>query len=82
MPAESIVATGGLTAGEMWYDSGTLKYYDGTSIKSVNSGGSGITSLTIGTGLTPAGTITTGGSTIAVDTGTTAGKIVACAGRG
>lgn len=63
-------------AGEIWYDSGVLKYYDGSTTKTLGTAGSGISSLTIGTGLTPTGTITTGGSTVAVDVGTTAGKIV------
>lgn len=65
----------GVQAGDIWYDSGVLKYYDGSVVKSV-SNGSGITDLTVGNGLTPAGVISSGGQTIAVDTGTTANKIV------
>ncbi len=38
----------GLTAGQMWYDSvgNTLKYYDGTAVKTLASGSSGVTSVT------------------------------------
>jgi len=66
----------GVTAGEIWYDSGTLKYFDGTNVDTVSSGSAGITSLIVGNGLTPAGTISSGGQTLAVDTGTTASKVV------
>lgn len=65
----------GVQAGDIWYDGGILKYYDGAAVKSV-SNGSGITDLNIGSGLTPTGVISTGGQTIAVDTGTSANKIV------
>jgi len=37
--------TNGTAAGQMWYDSGTIKYYDGTTVKSLNVVGNGITSL-------------------------------------
>ena len=76
VPSQSIGTTAGLAAGEMWYDSGSLKYFNGTAIQTVGAAGSGITSLGIGSGLTPMGTITTAGTTIAVNTGTSAGQIV------
>jgi phosphotransferase system HPr-like phosphotransfer protein len=51
-----------------------LNYYNGTAWQALGVAGAGISSLTAGSGLT-GGTITTSG-TIAVDTGTTANKIV------
>jgi hypothetical protein len=64
----------GLTAGQIWYDSGSnvMKYYDG-AVKTFGTS-SGVTSVATGTGLT-GGPITTSG-TIAVDVGVTTGKIV------
>lgn len=67
------------SAGVLAFDSGAanaLKYYDGTSWKTVGTGtGSGtVTSVGSGTGLT-GGPITTTGA-LAVDVGTTAGKIL------
>ncbi|MBS1972055.1 MAG: hypothetical protein JSU04_17225, partial [Bdellovibrionales bacterium] len=38
-------STAGTVAGQMWYDSGVIKYFDGTSTKSLGIAGSGITSL-------------------------------------
>ncbi|MEN0060192.1 MAG: tail fiber domain-containing protein [Bdellovibrio sp.] len=64
----------GVQAGQIWYDTGVLKYYDGSTVKTLSSG-SGITSITVGTGLTPQGTISSTGS-IAVDVGTGANKVV------
>ena len=52
-----------------------LNYHNGTSWQALGIAGSGITSLTIGTGLTPTGTITSTGS-IAVNVGTGANQIV------
>ncbi|MBK9322277.1 MAG: hypothetical protein IPM97_04880 [Bdellovibrionaceae bacterium] len=37
--------TNGTTAGQMWYDTGTIKYYDGSVVKSLGVAGAGITSL-------------------------------------
>ena len=69
--------TSGLAVGQIWYDSAanTLKYYDG-SVRTVGaSGATGtVTSVAAGTGLT-GGPITSTG-TLAVDVGTTTGKIV------
>jgi len=50
----------GTVAGQMWYDSGTVKYFDGTTTKSLGAAGSGIATLnglstttqTFGTGTT------------------------------
>lgn len=49
----------GVAAGQMWYDSGSLKYYDGSAVKTLNSG-------------TASGTVTsvTGTAPISVATGT------------
>jgi hypothetical protein len=65
----------GLATGQIWYDSAAnvMKYYDG-GIKTLGTTSSGVTSIVAGTGLT-GGTITSTG-TIAVDVGTTAGKIL------
>jgi len=38
-------STNGTTAGQMWYDSGTIKYYDGSSVKSLGVVGTGITNF-------------------------------------
>jgi hypothetical protein len=38
-------ATPSTTAGQMWYDSGTIKYYNGSSVQSLGVAGAGITSL-------------------------------------
>ncbi|MBS1971576.1 MAG: hypothetical protein JSU04_14795, partial [Bdellovibrionales bacterium] len=38
-------STAGTVAGQMWYDSGVIKYFDGTTVKSLGVAGSGITSL-------------------------------------
>lgn len=64
-------------AGNIIYRSDTkeIKFWDGTSFQSLGSaGGSGITSITAGTGLT-GGTINSSGQTIAVDLGLTATKV-------
>ncbi|MBK9323447.1 MAG: hypothetical protein IPM97_11000 [Bdellovibrionaceae bacterium] len=37
--------TNGTTAGQMWYDTGTIKYYDGSVVKSLGVAGTGITTL-------------------------------------
>jgi hypothetical protein len=74
MPSGSGTPTG-VAAGQMWYDTGVLKYYDGTTVQTLGVAGAGIGSITAGTGLT-GGTISTSGQTIAVDVGTTASKIV------
>ncbi len=63
------------SAGAVWYDSGSIKYYDGSSTQTLGVSGAGITSLVVGAGLTPTGTITTSGS-VAVDVGTADGQIV------
>lgn len=63
----------GVTAGQMWYDSAgnVVKFYNGSTVQTLGVSGSGISSLTAGTGLT-GGTITTSG-TIALATAGTAG---------
>ncbi|WP_413288832.1 tail fiber domain-containing protein [Bdellovibrio sp. HCB337] len=38
-------STNGTVAGQMWYDAGTIKYYDGATVKSLGVAGAGITSL-------------------------------------
>jgi hypothetical protein len=38
-------STAGTVAGQMWYDSGVIKYFDGTSARSLGLAGSGLTSL-------------------------------------
>ncbi|MBS1971813.1 MAG: hypothetical protein JSU04_15985, partial [Bdellovibrionales bacterium] len=38
-------STAGTVAGQMWYDSGVIKYFDGTTVKSLGVAGAGITSL-------------------------------------
>jgi len=38
-------ATNGTAAGQMWYDSGVIKYHDGTSVKSLGVAGAGITNF-------------------------------------
>ncbi|HEY8269404.1 MAG TPA: hypothetical protein VIG33_00830, partial [Pseudobdellovibrionaceae bacterium] len=38
-------ATPSTVAGQMWYDSGTIKYYNGSSVQSLGVAGVGITSL-------------------------------------
>jgi hypothetical protein len=64
------------TAGQIWYDAATnvVKYYNGTAVQSLGSGGGGVTSITAGTGLS-GGTITSSGS-LAVNVGTGANQIV------
>ncbi|WP_413289846.1 hypothetical protein [Bdellovibrio sp. HCB337] len=37
--------TDGTVAGQMWYDSGTIKYFDGSTVKSLGVAGAGITHL-------------------------------------
>ncbi len=62
--------------GQMWYEAGALKFWNGSTAQTLGVSGVGITSLTAGTGIvnSPA-TITTTGS-VSVDVGTTANKIV------
>ncbi|MBK9323453.1 MAG: hypothetical protein IPM97_11030 [Bdellovibrionaceae bacterium] len=38
-------STNGTVAGQMWYDAGTIKYYDGSTTKSLGVAGSGITNI-------------------------------------
>jgi len=38
-------STNGSSAGQMWYDSGIIKYYDGSAVKSLGVAGAGITNL-------------------------------------
>ncbi|MBK9322588.1 MAG: hypothetical protein IPM97_06480 [Bdellovibrionaceae bacterium] len=38
-------STNGTVAGQMWYDGGTIKYYDGSTTKSLGVAGAGITNL-------------------------------------
>jgi len=38
-------STGGTVAGQMWYDSGIIKYFDGTSVQSLGVAGAGITNF-------------------------------------
>ncbi|WP_415063610.1 hypothetical protein [Bdellovibrio sp.] len=63
-------------AGNVIYRSDTkeVKFWDGTSFRSLTSAGGGISSITAGTGLT-GGTISSSGQTIAVDVGLSANKI-------
>lgn len=63
--------------GQIWYDSGVLKYWNGS--EQTLGVGTGVTSVVAGTGLNvgagPGGTITSTG-TLNVDAGTNAGQIV------
>lgn len=63
--------------GQIWYDSGVLKYWNGS--EQTLGVGTGVTSVVAGTGLNvgagPGGTITSVG-TLNVDAGTNAGQIV------
>lgn len=63
--------------GSLWFDStaGSMKYYDGTTTKTVGSTNGTVTSITAGTGLT-GGTITSSG-TLRVDIGTSASQVLA-----
>lgn len=65
--------------GQIWYDSGALKFWNGSAEQTLGVSGSGITSIVAGTGLNvgagPGGTITSTG-TLNVDAGTNAGQIV------
>src|SRR5207253_5033188 len=38
-------STNSSTAGQMWYDTGVIKYYDGAAVKSLGVAGAGITSI-------------------------------------
>jgi len=38
-------STDGTVAGQMWYDSGIIKYFDGTTVKSLGVAGAGITNF-------------------------------------
>src|SRR5207253_8221088 len=38
-------STNSSTAGQMWYDTGVIKYYDGAAVKSLGVAGAGITTL-------------------------------------
>jgi hypothetical protein len=82
MPLPTLSAPTAPSAGELWYDSGVLKFYDGSNIQTLGVSGAGITSLGVGTGLTPAGTISASGTTLAVDVGTAVGQIVQVAAGG
>jgi hypothetical protein len=44
--------TNGTVAGQMWYDSGVIKYWDGTTAKSLGVAGAGITGINSLTGAT------------------------------
>jgi len=70
---DAIVSPGGMQI----YNTSTNKinFHDGTNWQELGVAGAGVQSLTIGTGLTPTGTINSSG-TIAVDVGVTAGKII------
>ncbi|MBY0383984.1 hypothetical protein K2X05_02405 [bacterium] len=63
------VDPGTLAEGQVWYNSTSnqIKFYDGSTIQTLGVAGSGITSLTAGSGL-DGGTITTTG-TISISTG-------------
>ena len=75
----SVSAPASPTAGQVWYDSGAIKFYDGSATQTLGVSGAGITSLVAGTGLNvgagPGGTITSTG-TLNINTGTTDGQIV------
>ncbi len=62
--------------GEIWFESGTLKFWDGASEKTLTIAGSGVSEVTAGTGLRVGaalgGTITSSG-TLNVDVGTNEG---------
>lgn len=60
----------GPSAGQIWYDSshGEMKYYDGTTVQVLNSGGA-VTGITAGTGLS-GGTISTSGTISLSNVGT------------
>ena len=78
-PLANVSSPASPAAGQIWYDSGAIKFYDGSSTQTLGVSGAGITSLVAGTGLNvgagPGGTITSTG-TLNVDTGTTTGKVV------
>ncbi len=67
------------TAGEIWYDSGLIKYYNGTATQTLGIAGAGVTSVFAGTGLNvgagPGGTITNSG-TLNINVGTGVNQIV------
>lgn len=73
------------TLGQVWYDAGVIKFWNGSE-QTLGVSGAGITSLNAGTGLNvgagPGGTITTGGQTLNVDVGLSAGKIMQVAAGG
>ena len=78
-PLANVSSPASPSAGQIWYDSGAIKFYDGSSTQTLGVSGAGITSLVAGTGLNvgagPGGTVTSTG-TLNIDTGTTTGKIV------
>lgn len=60
-------STAGTVAGQMWFDSGVIKYFDGTSAKSLGIAGAGITNLN---------GLTSGTQSFAVNTSGTSPQIV------
>jgi hypothetical protein len=63
--------TNGTVAGQMWYDAGTIKYFDGTVVKSLGVAGAGITSLNGLSGATQTFAIGTAGTAPAFNSATT-----------
>jgi hypothetical protein len=58
-------------AGEIWYDSGSLKFYNGATVQTLSAAGGSVTSITAGTGLS-GGTITSSGTIALASTAVTA----------
>jgi len=71
---------GGVTAGDVWYDSTTnqIKYHNGSGVQTVGAGGTGISSLTLSSAMSANGTVaaTISGGSATIDlanTGVSAG---------
>ncbi|WP_413287993.1 beta strand repeat-containing protein [Bdellovibrio sp. HCB337] len=60
-------STDGTVAGQMWYDAGVIKYYDGATVKSLGVSGAGITNLNGLSAVTQSFVIDGAGSDFAVN---------------
>jgi hypothetical protein len=67
----SVNATDGTVAGQMWYDGGVIKYFDGSVVKSLGVAGAGITSLNGLSGVSQTFAIGTAGNAPAFNSATT-----------